>query len=182
MNKKEREKRNIKILELAREGNTLASIARRFGIGKPQVHRIVSMHGVHPLSVRQELLQELRDNKLKEKYGMTAEEMSKVPKKLRRKINKLISQAKIRSQRRGIEFTIKLSDVLSDYTGTCPVLGVKYEDKGDYVMSIDRKDSSLGYTPDNISVMSWRANRIKYNSTLEELELLCKYLRELSSE
>jgi hypothetical protein len=42
--------------------------------------------------------------------------------------------------------------------------------------SIDRIDSTKGYTPDNIQIISWKANRIKGYATLQELEMLLAYL------
>ena len=40
--------------------------------------------------------------------------------------------------------------------------------------SLDRLDSSKGYTKDNVWIISHRANTIKNNSTLEEFELILK--------
>jgi hypothetical protein len=43
--------------------------------------------------------------------------------------------------------------------------------------SIDRIDSTKGYTPDNIQIISWKANRVKGYATLQELEMLVAYLQ-----
>jgi hypothetical protein len=43
-------------------------------------------------------------------------------------------------------------------------------------MSVDRIDNNSGYTKDNIKVISFRANRLKSNGTLEEFEQIVKYL------
>ena len=45
--------------------------------------------------------------------------------------------------------------------------------------SLDRLDSSLGYTPENVWWISYRANRLKNDSTLEELEKLVKAIRKV---
>jgi hypothetical protein len=37
---------------------------------------------------------------------------------------------------------------------------------------VDRIDPNRGYIADNIWVISWKANRMKSNATLEELKLL----------
>ena len=42
--------------------------------------------------------------------------------------------------------------------------------------SIDRIDSTKGYTPDNIQIISWKANRIKGYASVQELEMLLAYL------
>lgn len=44
--------------------------------------------------------------------------------------------------------------------------------------SIDRIDSTKGYTRDNIQIISWKANSIKRNASLEELILLVNYLNQ----
>jgi hypothetical protein len=71
---------------------------------------------------------------------------------------------------------------------TCPVLNIPlnydgYEGKGwtrtDNSPSIDRIDSNKGYEKDNIQIISWRANRIKNDSTPEELRLLADYMDSL---
>jgi hypothetical protein len=71
----------------------------------------------------------------------------------------------------------------------CPMLGkpLNYEGTGregytreEYSPSLDRIDSSKGYTKDNIQVISWRANRIKNDSTPEELMMIAKYMQQLT--
>jgi hypothetical protein len=45
------------------------------------------------------------------------------------------------------------------------------------ICRIDRIDTSKGYLKDNIKVISWRANRLKSDGTLEELEKIVNYMR-----
>jgi hypothetical protein len=45
-------------------------------------------------------------------------------------------------------------------------------------MKVYRIDYSKGYTYDNCQVISNKANRIKNDATLEDLELLVNYLKE----
>jgi hypothetical protein len=45
-------------------------------------------------------------------------------------------------------------------------------------MSIDRIDPSKGYTPDNVWLISQRANRIKNDATPEELKLIAEAVAE----
>ena len=63
---------------------------------------------------------------------------------------------------------------------SCPVLGIPLKfNRGqmqDDSYSIDRIDSTQGYTINNIRVISWRANRLKNNATNEELIKLAKNL------
>lgn len=66
----------------------------------------------------------------------------------------------------------------------CPLLGIELQDntgtgKGNNPTSpsLDRLNSSKGYTSDNVWVISNRANEIKSNATLEELEAIAANLR-----
>jgi hypothetical protein len=44
---------------------------------------------------------------------------------------------------------------------------------------VDRLVNERGYVPGNITVMSFKANRIKNDSTAEELEAVARYVRSL---
>lgn len=101
-----------------------------------------------------------------------------------------LNQAKRRAKSKGIEFNITRDDII--IPDSCPVLGIPIERSvggtnkaSDTSPSIDRVDSNKGYTKDNICVISWRANRIKSDATLEELKAIVSYMEqhgELSNE
>ena len=62
----------------------------------------------------------------------------------------------------------------------CPVLGIPLKldrstEQTDDSISIDRIDSSKGYTQDNVIFVSWRANRHKSNASLKELKMLYEF-------
>ena len=98
---------------------------------------------------------------------------------------KLLQSAKKRAKDKGFYFGITLEDIeIPEY---CPVLGVKLKgtvgqgtQAGGSIPNsptLDRLDNSEGYTPENIRVISHRANTVKSNSTLEELEAVVEYMR-----
>lgn len=94
---------------------------------------------------------------------------------------RLINAARSRAKRDGREFALTISDI--QIPTHCPVLGMKLQTvyglghrPSDSAPSIDRIDSSKGYTPENITVMSWRANMLKNNMTVEEARLVLAYL------
>ena len=69
--------------------------------------------------------------------------------------------------------TVSLADI--SIPDRCPYLGVPLDlyrvrnQRNRYGPSVDRIDSSKGYTPDNIEVVSLQANKMKNDSTLDEL-------------
>jgi hypothetical protein len=94
----------------------------------------------------------------------------------------VLQRIKYTSKKRGILFTITESDLAAVWSDTCPVYGVPISirtKRTNNSLSVDRIDSKLGYVPGNICIMSWRANRLKFDASLEELEQLVRYLRGL---
>lgn len=90
---------------------------------------------------------------------------------------KMYERAKVRARRNGREFSIDVSDIsIPEY---CPVLGIPLILKANsqYCPSLDRIDSDGGYTPDNIMVISRRANTLKNNMTVEECEAILMFMR-----
>jgi hypothetical protein len=100
----------------------------------------------------------------------------------RAKIKNLLCIAKKRSEKFGLEFNITVDDL--PLPTHCPLLSIKinYAARGkggqDDSPSIDRIDNSLGYIKGNVWIVSWRANRIKSNSSLEEIGLIYTKLKE----
>lgn len=86
--------------------------------------------------------------------------------------------AKKRSKDIGVPFSITPFDILIPVV--CPLLGIKLVCSNAKTSpnspSLDRIDSSKGYTKDNIMVISHRANTIKNNATLNELKTIVKNL------
>ena len=75
----------------------------------------------------------------------------------------------------GMEFTITADDIRSRLPKSCPYFGTPFEalsKKWGY--SLDRIDSSAGYTPTNIQVISRLANTLKNSATEEELITFAK--------
>ena len=91
----------------------------------------------------------------------------------------LLENAKRRAKIRGLDFDISVDDIIIDEV--CPILKTPYKIGEEVVCyespSLDRIDSSKGYIKGNVQVISYRANTIKCNSTIEELEMLLQYLK-----
>lgn len=98
--------------------------------------------------------------------------------------NRIYNELKRSAKRRGIYFNLTLSDINNlTFPITCPILGIplRYNVSiaQDNSISIDRIDSSKGYEANNIIVISWRANKLKNDSTLNEMESLLKFYGDL---
>ena len=91
----------------------------------------------------------------------------------------LFKRAKDRAAKKGFVFTITLNDV-PDIPDVCPVFGFKLEfgsrENRFSSPSLDRIDNTKGYVPGNLQVISYRANQLKSNGTLEEFRQLVVYL------
>lgn len=91
-----------------------------------------------------------------------------------------LANAKMRAKRSGVPCSITMLDVVGVVVDTCPLLGLplvyatgKIHDNSP---TLDRKLCAKGYTKDNIAVISHRANRLKSDSTVEELQTLLSNL------
>ena len=84
-------------------------------------------------------------------------------------------RAKERAKLKGQEFKLELSDIV--IPDKCPYLGIdlttyayrKGAPRLSSTASIDRIDSTKGYTKDNIRIISLLANTMKNNATQEQL-------------
>jgi len=96
---------------------------------------------------------------------------------------RLVEAAKTAAKVKGLAFNLTSDYVRSIWNDTCPILGVRLVRNGsvrtDRSPSLDRVVPEVGYVVDNVQVISWRANRIKNDATVEELVKIAKYFRKL---
>jgi hypothetical protein len=90
--------------------------------------------------------------------------------------------AKDRSVQDNIPFTITVEDILILIgDGRCPILGIPYnlnaKHAGDDSASLDKFYPSLGYTRENCTVISNKANRIKSNASVEEVQRVLAWMQ-----
>lgn len=127
--------------------------------------------------------------KHKEKaYARTREWFAKHPDyvteyRLKRIEAHMIKIARSRAKQNGIPFSLTENDI--QISERCPVLGIpldKAAKKGEpNSVTLDRVIPALGYVPGNVRVISCRANRLKSDATLEELEAIIAYIRRETS-
>jgi hypothetical protein len=91
--------------------------------------------------------------------------------------NQMFAAAKCRAKRLNLSFDIEISDIC--IPAICPLLNIplisginKKLGNSPNSPSLDRKTPSLGYVKGNIWVLSRRANLLKNDATIEEMECL----------
>lgn len=98
--------------------------------------------------------------------------------------SRMLHAAKARSKKQDIAFNLTIEDII--IPTHCPLLGYKLEfftGKGvkPNTPSLDKIVPDLGYVKGNVRVISFRANAMKQNSTLEEFLLMAKNWKRLDS-
>lgn len=94
---------------------------------------------------------------------------------------RLLNAARQRSKKYGVKFTLRLEHIV--IPTRCPVLGIRIHRAMRTPTtkwnspSIDRVDPKRGYTPSNIVICSFKANWLKRDATVEELEKLARFYR-----
>ena len=89
--------------------------------------------------------------------------------------------AKRRARTKDLDFDIEVSDIIIPQF--CPLLNIPIISqvgkgcRSPHSPSLDRIKNHLGYVKGNILVVSWRANFLKSDATIEELELLLTNLK-----
>lgn len=101
---------------------------------------------------------------------------------------KLLASLKSRCQHHGYESDLTLEDI-PQIPPYCPVLGIEIKkrrlgtfgkNRDDNSVSLDRVNPNLPYLKkyrNNLRIISWRANRLKSNGTVDEFEKITRYMR-----
>lgn len=89
----------------------------------------------------------------------------------------MIFAARERAKKLGLSIDITASDIT--IPDRCPVFGFPLERgsgrKQDNSPSLDRIDNTLGYVKGNVVVVSWLANRLKSNASLDQLKAIVSF-------
>lgn len=91
-----------------------------------------------------------------------------------------IPQLRYRAKLRG--YTVDIDPAVIETPEFCPVFGTRLiygaGVGNNNAASLDRFDNHYGYVTGNVRVVSWRANCLKKDATLEELRALVRYLEQ----
>jgi uncharacterized membrane protein YheB (UPF0754 family) len=99
------------------------------------------------------------------------------------RLARTLSSSKNRSKRYNVPFEITLQDLIDMFPADnlCPVLKEPFvwgtKSNKELSPSIDRMIPELGYVKNNIKFISYKANRIKNDSTIAILENLINYMK-----
>lgn len=90
----------------------------------------------------------------------------------------MLKTARARAKKNNWEFSISTEDI-GEIPSRCPIfdwiiLETGHGKLGDRSPTIDRIDSSKGYVPGNVWIISWRANRIKADGSAKEHRLIAR--------
>ena len=87
------------------------------------------------------------------------------------------TQVKARAKKNNLAFNLVFEEL--KWPSICPILGIPiHRESRDNHPSFDRVIPALGYTKGNVCIISNRANRLKQESTLEQLEALVSYIKD----
>jgi|SRR5580704_5588273 hypothetical protein len=96
----------------------------------------------------------------------------------------MIQSAKFRAKRDGVPFNITNEDVV--IPALCPVFGKPLaqgnRQSHEWAPTLDRIKPELGYVRGNVQVMSHKANWLKNNASVEELQRIVEWLIRLHSQ
>ena len=92
----------------------------------------------------------------------------------------MFHSSKKRAKKKGLPFDLTIEEL--EVPEKCPILGLELKVGNDSSReispSLDRIVPELGYVKGNIRVISHRANRLKSDASIEELEAILKYMKE----
>lgn len=98
--------------------------------------------------------------------------------------NYICAAARRRARMLGQEFDITWRDII--IPDKCPILGIPLfftpGKNSANSPSLDRVNNDRGYTKDNIQVISYEANRMKSDHTIETLERVLEYIKNHNKE
>ena len=89
---------------------------------------------------------------------------------------------KAECKKKGIPYDLDAEYLRKLWTGKCPITGTSITIGNSGYGShrsghLDRLNPLLGYIKGNVCYISGRANRIKYDATIEELEQIIEYMK-----
>lgn len=173
------------IKSLALQGEKLENIANQLSVkvSRQRIKQLTQKYGIDSFKIRQEKQQKEHNAKMFKKWGADWDKKEFRKSLIYQTMRAKFRQKKANAQRTGIEFTIDFGEL--EFPTHCPVLGIEldyFNDKrAENSVSFDQIIPGLGYVTGNVVIMSWRANRIKNDGTLQEHEQIVKFMKRYSA-
>lgn len=170
-------------IEWAKEGISQQEILKSLGncITRQRLSQILKENHVKATEIKKSKAAQEEDKKMTAKWGPQWAD-----KEWRRSALYDAMREKFRGKKAktyGWEWSIEFGDL--EWPTVCPVLGIPLDyfqvGRQENSVSFDRTDSTKGYVKGNVTIMSWRANRIKNDGTLEEHKKIVAYLQHLET-
>lgn len=123
------------------------------------------------------LNQDQRAYRATEQYKINYREWSKRWRRLNPE-KTLYRSCKKRASREGLDFNIDFEDIT--IPSVCPILNeelVSFGEDRRYWPSVDRVDNTLGYVKGNVRVISYKANMMKSDLLIWQVENLLDYMK-----
>lgn len=122
-----------------------------------------------------------RNNQQWRRHNRDSENQQSRQRRHRDPAKRMVYGARSRARAIGLECSIT-PEKLIPLPHRCPVLGIELKNGDDphdpHAYSLDRINSFRGYTPDNVQVISHRANSLKRDAALSESVALAYYQAE----
>jgi hypothetical protein len=171
------------VYRMGRKGCTLAQIVDAIDgvVSKQRVMQILAAKRVKPLRVRQRKLDQadaVRKDAYISKWGFAPDERIAAKDAKYRVMRNTYNNKHRNAKAVGIEFTIPFGEI--EFPDVCPVLGIPLVYGGrqhqDNCATYDRLEPSKGYVSGNVNIISYRANRLKFNGTLAEIRAVADWM------
>lgn len=96
---------------------------------------------------------------------------------------KLVNDIRQRAKKKNLPVDIDAEYIMSIMPEMCPVLNIQLQRnqgvQADNSFSVDRIVPALGYVKGNVIIVSYRANRIRNDATIDELEAVASFYKTL---
>ena len=157
------------LTSLLEQGLSYAECSRQLGVTRERIRQLANEHGLIKIwKTKSTSSLETR----KSSFNLSEEYYNICSLRFSRK--------KQNCKSLGIPFSLEFSDIF--WPTHCPILGIELDYYGDSGVRLENSPSfdklipEKGYTKDNVSIVSWRANRIKNDGNASEHRRIAEYL------
>lgn len=179
------------IIRKMNKGVPIPEMARDLGVTKSAIYNALRRRGIKPIQRTRQIKEfwkrlngrrsDMFGGKIKERVILKST-FTDLEYETYRSRMRLLYTARAGAKRKNLEFNVSYLSL--EWPTHCPVLGIPINysigkiTRRDNSPSLDRLRNDVGYTKSNTRIISWRANRLKSDSTPEELAKLVVYVQQ----